>query len=309
MNSDPYIDTSFCAERLFREWKKHQRLIIAVDFDDTVYDFHNTGASHERIRAALNKCKELDFYIVMFTASAVERYPLIMDYMSKEYGIEPVSINKNPFPLPYGNNGKIYYNLLLDDRAGLGSALSTLERLFDLIKESQRKKVCEVIYAPNPYQKKHPLDCLSYRDSNWVGKIFLGGTIDNGDSEDWQSRVIAAMRDYDVTFLNPRRPDWDASWHQSKDNPKFREQVEWELGAIQSADTVTMYFAENSKSPITLLELGLFAQKKKPVVYCPQGFWRKGNVDIVCEQFGINVHETWSDFIEGIKKDFDVANF
>jgi len=55
-----------------------------------------------------------------------------------------------------------------------------------------------------------------------------------------------------------------------------------------------MYFDSNTKSPITLLELGLFTKvdkhlgtTQKVVVCCPEGFYRKGNVDIVCERYNI----------------------
>ena len=48
-------------------------------------------------------------------------------------GIVLDSINKNPIPMPYGNHGKIYYNILLDDRAGLGQAYDTLTELLKMI--------------------------------------------------------------------------------------------------------------------------------------------------------------------------------
>jgi hypothetical protein len=38
---------------------------------------------------------------------------------------------------------------------------------------------------------------------------------------------------------------------------------------------------------ITLFELGLFARSGKLVVCCPDGFWRKGNVDVVCKRYGV----------------------
>lgn len=46
-----------------------------------------------------------------------------------------------------------------------------------------------------------------------------------------------------------------------------------------------MYFAPNSKSPISLLETGLF--KDKLLVCCPEGFYKKGNIDIVCKRNNI----------------------
>ena len=119
--------------------------------------------------------------------------------------------------------------------------------------------------------------------------IFLAGTIDNGDSFDWQSEVIKSLNGFDITILNPRRKDWDSSWKQTFDDPQFNEQVNWELDALDKADFILMYFAPESKSPISLLELGLYANSNKLIVCCPDGFYRKGNVEIVCKRYGISL--------------------
>ena len=117
--------------------------------------------------------------------------------------------------------------------------------------------------------------------------IFLAGSIEMGSAEDWQTKVTEALRGYDVTILNPRRDDWDSSWKQTIEDPKFREQVEWELQALEEATEILMYFDPKTKSPISLLELGLFAKSGKLIVCCPDGFWRKGNVEIVCKRYGV----------------------
>lgn len=118
--------------------------------------------------------------------------------------------------------------------------------------------------------------------------VFLAGSIDMGLAEDWQSKLIQRFTATDkVCFFNPRRKDWDSSWEQRMDNLHFSEQVNWELDGMEKADIVVFYFAPGSKAPITLLELGLNAQKGKAVVCCPEGYWRKGNVDIVCDRFNI----------------------
>jgi hypothetical protein len=112
--------------------------------------------------------------------------------------------------------------------------------------------------------------------------VFLAGSIEMGRAEDWQAALTRALSDPDVAILNPRRDEWDASWRQSIDEPRFREQVEWELDGLARADVIAMYFAPDTQSPITLLELGLFAASGKLAVCCPEGFWRRGNVEIVC---------------------------
>ena len=137
--------------------------------------------------------------------------------------------------------------------------------------------------------------------------LFLGGSIEMGKAEKWQDRIIADLKEFDdLLVLNPRRDDWDSSWVQSKNNPQFREQVEWELDCQENCDIIIYYFAKGTISPITLLELGLFGdlhgtQQRIIYVYCPEGHERKGNVDIVCEKCGIIVFETYEELLDELK--------
>jgi hypothetical protein len=119
--------------------------------------------------------------------------------------------------------------------------------------------------------------------------VFLAGSIEMGLAEPWQADLEQALADLPVAILNPRRDSWDASWEQSIHNPLFRGQVEWELEAQERASIVAMYFAPTTKAPITLLELGLCARSGKLVVCCPPGFWRRGNVEVVCARYGISL--------------------
>ena len=130
--------------------------------------------------------------------------------------------------------------------------------------------------------------------------IFVAGTIEMGKAENWQERVASALRHVDVLLLNPRRANWNAAWEQSYDNPDFKQQVDWELDALDAADLIIMYFAPETRSPITLLELGLYAAKspQKLLVCCPEGFWRRGNVDIVCRRYGVRQVPTIEEFIK-----------
>lgn len=130
--------------------------------------------------------------------------------------------------------------------------------------------------------------------------IFLAGSIEMGVAENWQDKVKKLLKNRRVQILNPRRDDWDSSWVQDKDNPQFRQQVEWELEAQEKADKIIMYFDPKTKSPISLLELGLFAKSGKMIVVCPKGFWRKGNVDIVCERYNIKQVETLEEAVKDI---------
>ncbi|MFL5747875.1 MAG: nucleoside 2-deoxyribosyltransferase domain-containing protein [Niastella sp.] len=122
--------------------------------------------------------------------------------------------------------------------------------------------------------------------------VFLAGSIEMGIAKEWQQlaidlfdSMIPEEKKADYLLLNPRRPDWDPSWKQEIDNPPFYEQVKWELKGLQQADHILVYFDPATKSPVSLLELGAF--HNKAIVICPQGFWRKGNVDIFCDVFNV----------------------
>jgi hypothetical protein len=95
------------------------------------------------------------------------------------------------------------------------------------------------------------------------------------------------LTDTYLLILNCLGKDWDTYWKQDKDSLQFREQVEWGMNAMESANLIIMYFDPSTKSQISLLELGLYAGGGSLVVCCPEGFWRKGNVDIVCERLNI----------------------
>lgn len=131
--------------------------------------------------------------------------------------------------------------------------------------------------------------------------MFLAGSIEMGTAPNWQADLIATLAERDVTILDPRREEWDASWRQSIDEPLFRGQVEWELDGLDRADVIAMWFAPETKAPITLLELGLHARGGNVVVGCPDGYWRKGNIEIVCARFGLPLVGAWDAFVAAVR--------
>ena len=122
--------------------------------------------------------------------------------------------------------------------------------------------------------------------------IFLAGTIDMGNSRNWQRDYAERLSRNKYNVLNPRRDDWDSTWEQTYENPHFYQQVNWELNAIDQSDIILFYIEPDSKSPITLLELGLVANSGKTIfVYCPKEFYRSGNVEIVCDRYNIPLYD------------------
>ena len=135
-----------------------------------------------------------------------------------------------------------------------------------------------------------------FRCSNAGIRLFLAGSIEMGQADKWQNEVVNLLSDVDnLIIANPRRDDFDANPEQSQTNGALNEQVTWELDHIDSADIVLMYLQPNTISPISLLELGLIAgegrRRRKFFMCCPDGFHRKGNVDITCSRYNIKVYD------------------
>lgn len=146
-----------------------------------------------------------------------------------------------------------------------------------------------------------PPHSLSIIENNF--SVFLAGSIEMGVAENWQEIISKELEPINSGYiLNPRRDDWDSSWEQVIENPEFSLQVNWELEALEKASMIVFYFSPETKSPISMLELGLFAQSKKVVVCCPQGFWRKGNIDVVCKRYQIKQVNTLNELINEIKQ-------
>ena len=135
--------------------------------------------------------------------------------------------------------------------------------------------------------------------------IFLAGTIDNGESYDWQNDIIKTFEKLDkelpveLIIYNPRRSEWD----KNASKKMLEEQIRWEQNHLDKADWIIMVLSDDSKSPISLLELGLYASSEKLIVFCTDKFYRYDNVRLTCEQYLIPLINSTniSDIIEEIK--------
>ena len=95
------------------QYEKHGKIIVAFDFDDTVSPFR--GDSCEQVKQLIRDLRPYA-HLICFTARtpdnqvAVEEYlksnNIPYDYINKEWDGREIS-------------GKLFYNQLLDDKAGL----------------------------------------------------------------------------------------------------------------------------------------------------------------------------------------------
>ena len=126
---DPYLDAARTRRRLAEDWRRHGSLVVAYDFDNTVYDYHGAGDAYPAVVALLHRLRRLGCTLTVFTANP--DLAAVRAYLDRE-GIPFDAVNENP-PFYPATAGKIYYNALLDDRAGLRQVYDDLTWLCETV--------------------------------------------------------------------------------------------------------------------------------------------------------------------------------
>lgn len=138
--------------------------------------------------------------------------------------------------------------------------------------------------------------------------VFLAGTIEMGTARMWQTMVHdgcnkAYKGDKNITFCNPYKKDFNKNVKQTIYDKEFLHQVSWEWEMLNKSDMVIFNFEEDSKSPISLLELGAMAALKKEIIICcPEKFWRYGNVEFIADHYSIDLVHDLDTLIQKLSK-------
>jgi len=134
-------------------------------------------------------------------------------------------------------------------------------------------------------------------------RLFLAGSIEQGKAEDWQALTVKALTNYTVDIYNPRVAKWDDKLEQTIMCDAFREQVIWEQRYLAKCEYVLFNFIGDTKSPISLLELGQCCNStgQQVIVVCPPEFWRRGNIELVTTLFKMPLYRTLDEGIAHVK--------
>ncbi len=127
---DEFLEEGKSYTRLYNEYKKHGSLVIGFDFDGTVHDYHQTGASYELVRQLLRDLKGIGCKIYCWTAYKDLDY--VQQFCDDNF-IPCDGVNCDGIHLGYESR-KPFFSVLLDDRAGLIQTYMELRKLLSEIK-------------------------------------------------------------------------------------------------------------------------------------------------------------------------------
>lgn len=149
---DYYLNTENTYNRLLKEYHRNGGLVVAFDFDNTVYDFHEEGWEFPDMVNLLRELKAMGCYLIVFTANEDEG--LVARYC-EDNDIPFNAINENP-PFWKSESRKIFYNILLDDRAGLRE---TYDLLTTLVKQIKYRELLDEISPKIDKDVRIPFKC------------------------------------------------------------------------------------------------------------------------------------------------------
>lgn len=116
--------------------------------------------------------------------------------------------------------------------------------------------------------------------------VFLAGSIDNSNFGNWRKETIKKL-EIKINLFDPTNMK-----HDSLNVAEMKSHIIWELDALAITDKILLNFLPDSKSPISLVELGLYVASKKLIVVCPKEFYKSRYVYTLCEKYNTPIYDT-----------------
>lgn len=119
--------------RLLKEYIQHNgQLVVGVDFDNTIFDTHATGGDFSCVVDLIRECILRGMTICLYTSSEEESdIDRKVVQFTEMFGKKPDFVNYSPLS---PKAAKPFFNILLDDRAGLEQSWNSL---YYVLKETE----------------------------------------------------------------------------------------------------------------------------------------------------------------------------
>lgn len=122
------FDEKYYIDRLKAEYEKYGTLIVAIDFDGTLFDLYGDGIEVQPIVDLIRRCNRHGFATCLWTAVTDEWSLIYKKAICGYMGLEFKYYNESP---AINKSRKPHFSILLDDRAGLESAYNILIKTMD----------------------------------------------------------------------------------------------------------------------------------------------------------------------------------
>jgi hypothetical protein len=112
------------------------------------------------------------------------------------------------------------------------------------------------------------------------------------ESTSWRDTIIKGSSKNTI-FFDPTRED-----HDELGNKEMVCHIQWELEALEIVDMIILNFLPEAKSPISLVELGLYMKSNKLIVVCPKEFYQYHYVSTICAKYNTPIYHNLQEIFE-----------
>lgn len=121
------------ANHLYTVLQNHDKIIVGVDFDDTIFSLSSDVYIEKRCKEVRELIKRIKSFsiICLYTIADSQSLQYKLALM-EEWGIFPDYVNCSPVVL---SEDKPYFNVLLDDKAGIEQVIEELNKLINILDE------------------------------------------------------------------------------------------------------------------------------------------------------------------------------
>lgn len=125
-------------DKIISVYDKHGSIIIAVDFDDTIYNYSGQNFNVEYVIDLLKRSVDiLNAKLILFTCREGDLLDQALQYCrSVNLSFDAINTSLETYTYP---SRKPFYNVLLDDKASLPECCEAIETLMYYLK---RKNEC-----------------------------------------------------------------------------------------------------------------------------------------------------------------------
>jgi hypothetical protein len=117
-------------QKLLDVYEAHGKIIVGVDFDDTIFPMvdgrEETEVRARWLRETLRQLLEGGAIVLCLYTVADPQSMIYKEALMDEWKIPPHWVNNSPVS-PRGKCNKPFFNILLDDKAGLNEAVEVLK--------------------------------------------------------------------------------------------------------------------------------------------------------------------------------------
>lgn len=140
---DEFLVPNASFKRLYQEYKKYDQIICLIDFDNTLFDFHNVGSTHNKVIELVQKAKSvLNAEIIIWTGNVNTQ---LVEQYCKDNEIPYDSINEQSAKavkfyskMECEPPRKLFGNIMIDDRGGLIQAFQDLDLLIFIVEQENK---------------------------------------------------------------------------------------------------------------------------------------------------------------------------